>query len=50
MTHLVWHSTFASPTGYSSSSRAIVAALNEIGLAVRPLYLFDADYAEQVYG
>jgi glycosyltransferase involved in cell wall biosynthesis len=50
MTHLVWHSTFASPTGYSSSSRAIVVALNKIGLAVRPLYLFDADHAEQAYG
>ncbi len=47
---LVWHSTFASPTGYSSSSQAIVAALADAGLPVRPLYLFDADAAEQVYG
>ncbi|MFN3373045.1 MAG: glycosyltransferase [Chloroflexus sp.] len=49
-THLVWHSTFASPTGYSSSSRAIVTALTDVGLPVRPLYLFDADAAEQAYG
>jgi len=50
MTHLVWHSTFASPTGYSSSSRAIVAELAALGLAVRPLYLFDSDEAERMYG
>ncbi len=50
MTRLVWHSTFASPTGYSSSSRSIVAALSEAGVPVRPLYLFDADAAEQIYG
>ncbi|MEF3274041.1 MAG: glycosyltransferase [Chloroflexus sp.] len=50
MTDLIWHSTFASPTGYSSSSRAIVAALTASGLAVRPLYLFDADDAESAYG
>lgn len=50
MTQLVWHSTFASPTGYSSSSRAIVAGLAATGLAVRPLYLFDADDAERIYG
>ncbi len=50
MTHLVWHSTFASPTGYSSSSREIVAELAALGLAVRPLYLFDSDEAERMYG
>ncbi len=49
-TRLIWHSTFASPTGYSSSSQAIVAALTDTGLPVRPLYLFDTDAAEQVYG
>ncbi|WP_333691875.1 glycosyltransferase [Chloroflexus sp.] len=50
MTDKIGHSTFASPTGYSSSSRAIVAALSDAGMAVRPFYLFDADAAERAYG
>jgi glycosyltransferase involved in cell wall biosynthesis len=46
MTDLVWHSTFASLTGYSTSSRAFVRGLDARGLAVRPLYHFDADARE----
>ncbi|NNJ09635.1 glycosyltransferase [Chloroflexales bacterium ZM16-3] len=46
MTDLVWHSSFASLTGYSGSSRALVLALEDRGLAVRPLYLFDSDDRE----
>jgi glycosyltransferase involved in cell wall biosynthesis len=46
MTDLIWHSTFASLTGYSTSSRAFVRGLHARGLAVRPLYLFDADERE----
>ncbi len=46
MTDLVWHSSFSSLTGYSGSSRALVLALEECGMAVRPLYLFDSDDRE----
>lgn len=46
MTDLVWHSSFASLTGYSGSSRALVLALEALDLAVRPLYLFDSDDRE----
>lgn len=46
MTDLVWHSSFASLTGYSGSARALVLALEERGTAVRPLYLFDSDDRE----
>lgn len=46
MTALVWHSSFTSLTGYSGSSRALVLAMERRGLAVRPLYLFDADDRE----
>ena len=46
MTELVWHSSFASLTGYSGSSRARVLARAAQGRAVRPLYLFDADDRE----
>jgi glycosyltransferase involved in cell wall biosynthesis len=51
MTDLVWHSSFSSLTGYSGSARALVAALEDRGLAVRPLYLFDSDDREALlYG
>lgn len=46
MTDLVWHSSFASPTGYSGSSRMLVRGLQQRGVAVRPLYIFDADAHE----
>lgn len=46
MSELTWHSSFASLTGYSGSSRAIVLALEVLGTAVRPLYLFDSDDRE----
>jgi glycosyltransferase involved in cell wall biosynthesis len=46
MTDLVWHSSFASLTGYSGSARAFVLALEARGRAVRPLYLFDSDGRE----
>lgn len=46
MSGLVWHSSFASLTGYSGSARAIVLALAARGSAVRPLYLFDSDDRE----
>jgi len=46
MTDLVWHSSFASLTGYSGSARALVLALEGLGTAVRPLYLFDSDDRE----
>ncbi|NTV63905.1 MAG: glycosyltransferase family 4 protein, partial [Oscillochloris sp.] len=46
MTDLVWHSSFSSLTGYSGSARALVAALEGRGMAVRPLYLFDSDDRE----
>ncbi|NTW03551.1 MAG: glycosyltransferase family 4 protein [Oscillochloris sp.] len=48
MTDLVWHSSFSSLTGYSGSSRAFVHALEDRGVAVRPLYLFDSDDRESV--
>lgn len=48
MTGLVWHSSFASLTGYSGSARALVLALDGRGQAVRPLYLFDSDDRETV--
>lgn len=51
MTGLVWHSSFASLTGYSGSARALVLALDGRGCAVRPLYLFDSDDREAaLYG
>jgi glycosyltransferase involved in cell wall biosynthesis len=46
MTELVWHSSFASLTGYSGSSQALIMALEDRGTAVRPLYLFDSDDRE----
>jgi glycosyltransferase involved in cell wall biosynthesis len=46
MTDLIWHSSFASLTGYSGSARALVMALEARGRAVRPLYLFDSDDRE----
>src|SRR5262245_31228363 len=45
---LVWHSSFASLTGYSGSALAYVLGLDERGLAVRPLFIYGADYDEQV--
>jgi glycosyltransferase involved in cell wall biosynthesis len=45
---LVWHSTFASLTGYSGSARAFVLGLDARGIAVRPLFLHGADHDEQV--
>ncbi len=50
MTDLVWHSSFASLTGYSGSARALVLALEARGVAVRPLYLFDSDDREASQG
>ena len=46
--NLVWHSSFASLTGYSGSSLAYVLGLDARGLAVRPLFIYGADYDEQV--
>jgi glycosyltransferase involved in cell wall biosynthesis len=46
--HLVWHSSFAAPTGYSSSARAFVLGLDAHGVQVRPLYLYGTDRDEQV--
>lgn len=46
MTKLVWHSSFASFTGYSGSSLAFVLGLEARGVAVRPLYLYGADHDE----
>lgn len=45
---LVWHSSFAAPTGYSGSARAFVLGLAGRGVAVRPLYLYGTDRDEQV--
>src|SRR5688572_18694920 len=45
---LTWHSSFASFTGYSGSSLALVLGLDARGVAVRPLYLYGADYDEQI--
>ncbi len=45
---LVWHSSFASPTGYSGSSRALVLGLDARGAVVRPLFLYGADHDEHV--
>jgi hypothetical protein len=46
--HLVWHSSFASLTGYSGSSLAFVLGLDARGVAVRPLYLYGADRDEHI--
>lgn len=46
---LVWHSSFAAPTGYSGSSREFVLGLDARGVAVRPLYLYGTDRAEQLW-
>jgi glycosyltransferase involved in cell wall biosynthesis len=43
---LVWHSTFAAPTGYSGSSLAIALELDRRGLRLRPLYLYGPDSRE----
>lgn len=48
MTDLVWHSSFASLTGYSGSARQFVFGLDERGVAVRPLFIYGADHDEQV--
>lgn len=45
---LVWQSSFAALTGYSGSSLAFVLGLDARGVGVRPLYLYGADYDEQV--
>jgi glycosyltransferase involved in cell wall biosynthesis len=45
-TALVWHSSFASFTGYSGSALALVLGLDARGLAVRPLYVYGADHDE----
>jgi glycosyltransferase involved in cell wall biosynthesis len=45
---LVWQSSFAALTGYSGSSLAFVLGLDARGVDVRPLYLYGADYDEQV--
>ncbi|NWG20310.1 MAG: glycosyltransferase [Chloroflexi bacterium] len=46
--NLVWHSSFASLTGYSGSSLAFVLGLDARGIAVRPLYLYGADHDEHL--
>jgi glycosyltransferase involved in cell wall biosynthesis len=46
--NLVWQSSFAALTGYSGSSLAYVLGLDARGLNVRPLYLYGADYDEQI--
>ena len=46
MTALVWHSSFATLTGYSGSAVRFVLGLDERGVAVRPLYLYGADHDE----
>lgn len=43
---LVWHSSFAAPTGYSGSSLALVLELDRRGLPLRPLYLYGSDSRE----
>ncbi len=48
MTALVWHSTFATLTGYSGSAVRFVLGLDERGTAVRPLYLYGADQDEYI--
>ncbi|MFQ3682636.1 glycosyltransferase [Roseiflexus sp.] len=45
---IVWHSSFASLTGYSGSSLAFVLGLDARGVAVRPLYLYGADRDEHI--
>lgn len=45
---IVWHSSFATFTGYSGSARAFVLGLHERGVAVRPLFIYGADGDEQV--
>lgn len=44
--HIVWHSSFATLTGYSGSSLAFALGLDARGYAVRPLYLYGADHDE----
>lgn len=48
MTALVWHSSFASLTGYSGSARAFVLGLDARGIPVYPLFLYGANHDEQV--
>jgi glycosyltransferase involved in cell wall biosynthesis len=45
---LVWHSSFATPTGYSGSARAFVLGLDARGVDVRPLYLYGTDRDEHI--
>ena len=45
---VVWHSSFATFTGYSGSARAFVLGLHERGVVVRPLFIYGADEDEQV--
>jgi glycosyltransferase involved in cell wall biosynthesis len=45
---LVWHSSFATLTGYSGSSLAFALGLDALGYAVRPLYLYGADHDERI--
>lgn len=45
---VVWHSSFATPTGYSGSSCAFVLGLDARGVQVRPLYLYGTDRDEQL--
>jgi glycosyltransferase involved in cell wall biosynthesis len=45
---LVWHSSFATFTGYSGSSLAFALGLDARGHGVRPLYLYGADHDEQL--
>ncbi len=48
MTSIVWHSSFASLTGYSGSARQFVLGLDALDVAVRPLFLYGADHDEQI--
>ncbi len=48
MTSVVWHSSFASLTGYSGSALAFALGLDQRGHTVRPLYLYGADHDEQI--
>ncbi|GAB4111188.1 MAG: glycosyltransferase [Roseiflexaceae bacterium] len=43
---VVWHSLFAAPTGYATSSREFVRELDRRGVDVRTACIFGTDYTE----